>query len=97
MSERPPTTEYHVLVEFEEWVTEEDLVIDLDQNPLHRLHRHSPSVTHGHNGYTALTFTVAGPDVWTSTLMAMALVRQAGYEPRAVHVTVAALQRRDAA
>jgi hypothetical protein len=35
--------------------------------------------------------------VWTSTLMAMAPVRQAGYEPRAVHVTVAALQRRDAA
>jgi hypothetical protein len=97
MGERPPTTDYQVLVEFEEWLSEEDLVTDLDQNPLHRLHHHRPSVTHGQDGHTQLSLTVAGPDVWTSTLRAMVLVRQAGYEPRAVHVAVAAVQRRDAA
>ena len=30
--------------------------------------------------------TVPGPDVWTSLLTAMAVIRQSGYAPIAVHV-----------
>jgi hypothetical protein len=33
-----------------------------------------------------LHLTVPGPDVWTSLLTAMAVIRQSGYAPIAVHV-----------
>jgi len=90
------TTHFQVLLEFEDWVTDEDLLTDLDQNPRHQLHHHRPSVTRSSDGRTELTLIVPGPDVWTSTLTAMALVRQAGYAPSAVHVAAAQDQRQAA-
>ena len=77
---------FHVLVEFADWVTDDDLVTDLAQSSLHRLHDYQPNVVRSRDGRTQLRFTVDGPDLWTSTLTAMAIVRQSGYEPSAVHV-----------
>lgn len=56
------------------------------QSPQHRMHQHLPSVSHASDGRTHLTLTVASVDVWSCTLTAMALIRQSGYEPTAVHV-----------
>ena len=37
-------------------------------------------------GQIELHLTVPGPDVWTSLLTAMTVIRQSGYAPIAVHV-----------
>ena len=37
-------------------------------------------------GQLELHLTVPGPDVWTSLLTAMAVIRQSGYTPIAVHI-----------
>jgi hypothetical protein len=77
---------FHVLVEFADWVTHDDIVTDLAQSSLHRFHDYQPNVAHSREGRTELRFTVGAPDLWTSALTAMAIVRQSGYEPSAVHV-----------
>jgi hypothetical protein len=77
---------FRVLVEFAEWVTNDDIVTDLEQSSLHRFHDYEPSVARSLHGRTELTLTVDGPDLWTSALTVMALVRQSGFEPSALHV-----------
>ena len=77
---------FRVLVEFAEWVTDEDIVTDLARSSLHRFHDYQPIVACSLDGRTELTLTVDGPDLWTSALTVMALVRQSGFEPCAVHV-----------
>jgi hypothetical protein len=75
-----------VVVELAEWVTDDDLRLDLEQNPQHQLHDHRPDVTRHADGRTELALIVDGSDVWTCTLFAMAVLRQSGYEPRALQV-----------
>ncbi len=81
-----PGVPFLVLVEFADWVTDEDILTDLTQSTMHRFHDYQPSVLHRRDGRTELSLTVISPDLWTSALTAMALVRQCGYEPSAVHV-----------
>jgi hypothetical protein len=75
-----------VVVELAEWVTDDDLRLDLERNPQHQLHDHQPDVTRHPDGRTELSLVVDGSDVWTCTLFAMALLRQSGYEARALQV-----------
>jgi hypothetical protein len=75
-----------VVVELADWVTDDDLRLDLEQNPQHQLHDHRADVTRRADGRAELTLVVDGSDVWTCTLFAMALLRQSGYEPRALQV-----------
>ena len=78
--------DYQVLFELAGWVTKDDLGVDLSESPQHRLRDHQPHVTHGPDGHTKLDLTVAGPDLWTCTLIAMTLIRQTGYEPASIQV-----------
>lgn len=82
-----PPTAHQVRFELAGWVTDEDVLIDLEQSPRHQLHEHRPRITHDRDGRTRIDLTVTGPDLWTCTLIAMALIRQAGYEPTAVQVS----------
>lgn len=75
-----------VVVELADWVTDDDLRLDLERNPQHQLHDHRPDVTRHPDGRTELSLVVDGFDVWTCTLFAMALLRQSGYQPRALYV-----------
>jgi hypothetical protein len=43
-------------------------------------------VTLNTKGQVELYLTVPGPDVWTSLLTAMTVIRQSGYQPIAIHV-----------
>jgi hypothetical protein len=84
---------HEVVLELAGWVAEDDLSTDLEQSPQHRLHDYTPTVTLGRDGRTTLTLTIAGSDLWTCTLTAMAVIRQAGYEPTSVHVVPLAWRR----
>ena len=77
---------FRVLVEFADWVTDDDIVSDLERSSLHRFHDYQPRVARSLHGRTELALTVDGPDLWTSALTVMALVRQSGFEPSALHV-----------
>ena len=59
---------------------------NLAGNTSHRLLEFQPQVTVNTKGQLELHLTVPGPDVWTSLLTAMAVLRQSGYAPIAVQV-----------
>jgi hypothetical protein len=82
----PPTSGYEVRVEFDHLVIGDDFVADIAGNPGHRLLEFQPQVTINTEGQLELHLTVPGPDVWTSLLTAMTVIRQSGYAPIAVHV-----------
>jgi len=82
----PPARGYKVRAEFDQFVIRDDFVADLAGNSDHRLLDFHPRVTINTEGQVELHLTVAGPDVWTSLLPAMAVIRQSGYAPIAVFV-----------
>jgi hypothetical protein len=82
----PPGCGYEVRAEFDHVVIRDDFVADIAGNPGHRLLQFQPQVTINTKGQLELHLTVPGPDVWTSLLTAMAVIRQSGYAPVAVLV-----------
>ena len=82
----PPASGYEVRAKFDHLVIRDDFVADIAGNPGHRLLEFQPQVTINTEGQLELHLTVPGPDVWTSLLTAMAVIRQSGYAPIAVHV-----------
>jgi hypothetical protein len=82
----PPASGYEVRAEFDQFVIRDDFVADLAGNTSHRLHEFQPQLTINPEGQLELHLTIPGPDVWTSLLTAMAVIRQSGYAPIAVHV-----------
>jgi hypothetical protein len=82
----PPACGYEVRAKFDQFVIRDDFVADLAENSGHRLHQFQPQVTINTNGQLELHLTVPGPDVWTSLLTAMSVIRQSGYAPIAVLV-----------
>ena len=82
----PPGDGYEVRAEFDHLVIRDDFVADLAGNSGHRFHELQPHLTLNPKGQLELHLTVPGPDVWTSLLTAMAVIRQSGYTPIAVHI-----------
>ena len=82
----PPACGYEVRAEFDNLVIRDDFVADMAGNSTHRLLEFQPQVTINTKGQLGYHLTVPGPDVWTSLLTAMAVIRQSGYAPIAVHV-----------
>jgi len=82
----PELRTYAVRVVFDELVSDEDLCLDLDQNPNHQLLDFRPAVATTSEGLAEVTLSVPGPDVWSSLLTVMAVIHQSGYHPAAVHV-----------
>jgi hypothetical protein len=82
----PPARGYQVRAKFDQLVLRDDFVADLTGNSDHHLLDFHPQVTINTKEQVVLRLTVAGPDVWTSLLTAMAVIRQSGYAPIAVHV-----------
>jgi hypothetical protein len=83
---KPPAYGYEVQAKFDQLVIRDDFVADLAGNSGHRLLEFQPQVTINTKGQLELHLTVPGPDVWTSLLTAMAVIRQSGYAPIAVLV-----------
>ena len=81
-----PACGYEVRARFDQFVIRDDFVADLAGNSGHRLLEFQPQVTINTKGQLELHLTVPGPDVWTSLLTAMAVIRQSGYAPSAVLV-----------
>jgi len=81
-----PACRYEVRAEFDHLVISDDFLADLAGNTSHHLHEFQPQLTINPEGQLELHLTVPGPDVWTSLLTAMAVIRQSGYAPIAVHV-----------
>jgi hypothetical protein len=82
----PPAFGYEVRAKFDQFVICDDFVADLSGNSNHRLLEFQPQLTINTKGQLELHLTVPGPDVWTSLLTAMTVIRQSGYAPIAVHV-----------
>jgi hypothetical protein len=82
----PPACAYEVRAEFDHFVIRDDFVADLAGNSGHRFLEFQPQVATNTNGQLELHLTIPGPDVWTSLLTAMTVIRQSGYAPIAVHV-----------
>jgi hypothetical protein len=82
----PPACGYEVRAEFDHLVVRDDFVADMAGNPGHRFLEFQPQVTTNTKGHLELHLTVPGPDIWTSLLTAMTVIRQSGYAPIAVHV-----------
>jgi hypothetical protein len=82
----PPVCGYQVQAKFDHLVVPDDFVTDLSGNSDHRLLEFQPQLTINTKGQLELHLIVPGPDVWTSLLTAMTVIRQSGYAPIAVHV-----------
>ena len=82
----PPALRYEVWAKFDQFVLSDDFVADLAGNSSHRLLQFQPHVSINTKGQVELHLTVPGPDLWTSLLTAMAVIRQSGYAPIAVLV-----------
>jgi hypothetical protein len=82
----PPARGYEVRAEFAQFVIRDDFVADLVGNSGHRLFEFQPQMTTNNSGRLELHLTVPGPDVWTSLLTAMTVIRQSGYAPITVQV-----------
>ena len=82
----PELRTYAVRVVFDDLVSDEDLCLDLDQNPHHQLLDFRPAVATTSEGLAEVTLNVPGADVWSSLLTVMAVIHQSGYHPAAVHV-----------
>ena len=82
----PPACGYEVRAKFDHVVTRDDFIDDLAGNTSHSLLEFQPQLTINTKGQLELHLTVPGPDVWTSLLTAMTVIRQSGYAPIAVHV-----------
>ena len=83
-----PACRYEVRAEFDHLVISDDFLADLAGNTSHRLLEFQPQMTINTKGQLELHLTVPGPDVWTSLLTAMTVIRQSGYAPIAVQVRV---------
>jgi len=77
---------YAVRVELADVITVEELRHDLDANPSHWLLEFRPRLAEAASGRVTLDLTIAGPDVWTTLLTTMAVLRQAGYDMHALQV-----------
>ena len=82
----PPARGYEVRAKFDQVVILDDFVADLAGNTSHRLLEFQPQMTINTDGQLELYLAVPGPDVWTSLLTAMSVIRQSGYAPIAVLV-----------
>ena len=82
----PPACGYEVRAKFDQCVIRDDFVADLAGNSAHRLLEFQPKMIINAKGQLELHLTVPGPDVWTSLLTAMTVIRQSGYAPIAVLV-----------
>ena len=80
----PPARGYEVRAKFDQLVILDDFVADLAGNTSHRLLEFQPQMTINTDGQLELYLAVPGPDVWTSLLTAMSVIRQSGYAPIAV-------------
>ena len=58
----PPARGYEVRAKFDHFVTRDDFVADLAENPGHRLLEFQPQVTINTKGQVELHLTVPGPD-----------------------------------
>jgi hypothetical protein len=88
LSTAPPAPcAFSVRVEFDQRVADEDFRADLSGNPSHRLFDFLPRIATNDADRAEIELTVPGADIWTSILTAMAVIRQSGYDPAAVHVT----------
>lgn len=86
LSEPVPLGVYAVRVELADVITEEELRHDLDANPFHWLLEFKPRLAKSPSGRVTVDLTIAGPDVWTTTLTTMAVLRQSGYGMHALQV-----------
>lgn len=81
---------YDVRVELGGTTTDDELRADLrgelDADPAHWFGELEPRVRTTAGGRAAVDLQVPGQDVWTSALTAMAVLRQLGYDPLALHV-----------
>lgn len=66
--------------------TQTGVEADLAANPTHWLTQFDPSVATTVDGRTEIRLTMYGADAWTSTVTALAVLRQSGYALRALHV-----------
>jgi hypothetical protein len=82
----PPVGGYEVRAKFDQCVIRDDFVADLAGNTSHRLLEFRPQMIINTKGQLELHLSVPGPDVWTSLLTAMTVIRQSGYAPIAVLV-----------
>jgi hypothetical protein len=82
----PPLRGYGVRAKFDQFVIRDDFIADLAGNSGHRLLEFQPQVTINSKGQVELHLIVPGPDVWTSLLTAMVVIRGSGYAPIAVLV-----------
>jgi hypothetical protein len=82
----PPARGYEVRAKFDQFVILDDFAADLAGNTSHRLLEFQPQMTINTDGQLELYLAVPGPDVWTSLLTAMSVIRQSGYAPIAVLV-----------
>lgn len=82
----PMTRAYLVRVELDGPVSGDEVHADLTEDPAHQLSAFRPQITTAPSGHPEVGLVVPGPDVWTSVLTAMALLRQSGYDLHALHV-----------
>ena len=82
----PTRSSCEVRVELGEAVTAEELRHDLDADPFHWLLEFHPRVAQSAAGRVTVALTIPGPDVWTTALTTMAVLRQSGYGLHALHV-----------
>ncbi len=81
-----PLGMYAVRVELAEVITEDELRHDLDANPFHWLLEFNPRLAQTAAGRVTIDLTIPGPDVWTTTLTTMAVLRQSGYDMHALQI-----------
>jgi hypothetical protein len=77
----PPARGYEVRAKFDQFVILDDFVADLAGNTSHRLLEFQPQMTINTDGQLELYLAVPGPDVWTSLLTAMSVIRQSATRP----------------
>lgn len=77
---------WDVRVELGRLVSDQEVRDDLDGGLAHHLEDLDPHVGVGRQGRAELALTVPGPDVWSSTLAAMAVLARCGYDLHALHV-----------
>lgn len=82
----PAARSYVVRVELSHLVSDEEIRMDLAEGGCPRLHELRPEVSTSASGRPEVGLVLPGPDVWTSALTAMAVLKQCGYDACALHV-----------
>ena len=77
---------FAVRVELGDAITDDELRHDLEADPFHWLLEFQPRFNHASSGRITVDLTIPGPDVWTTALTTMAVLRQSAYGMHALHV-----------